>query len=275
MLTEILQPSPLLEPFVKYYKCIPANINGRFKAVPSNEMELYFNYTPIHVYVKGKYDLVNPKVCMTGLHDLDQEIYSEMSDAGRLASFVVVFQPTGISNLFRIKPSDFMNYILLPEFRFKRQLQDLWGRMELMDTADQMKKAVEKLLIEFIKKTIVKNQIINSIFAFASKNGGMLVVKDLCEIFNLTTRKLQRMLKDETGMSPKELLNIYRINYALDLLSSKNDSSLAAVSQMCGFYDQAHFIREVKSRIGFTPGQLAADPEKTTKKVDSRRFIKA
>jgi AraC-like DNA-binding protein len=275
MLTEILQPSPLLKSVVKYYKYIPENINGRFKAIPSNEIELYFNYNPIHVFVKGKYDLVNPKVCVTGLHDLDQEIYSEMSDTGRLAAFVIVFQPTGIYNLFRIKPSDFMNYILLPEFRIRRQIQDLWGSMELLESAYQMREAVEEFLFGIIKKTVVKNQIINSIFAFAHKNGGMLVVKDLCETFNLAMRKLQRMLKDETGLSPKELLNIYRINHALDLLSSKNNSNLAAVGQMCGFYDQAHFIREIKSRIGFTPGKLAAHQEKTSKKVDSRHFIRA
>lgn len=68
-------------------------------------------------------------------------------------------------------------------------------------------------------------------------------------------RHLYRIFKMNYGVSPKVLLNILRLHLCLTLMIEK-DMNLIDIASICGFYDQAHFIKEIKRYTGFSPLQL-------------------
>lgn len=70
-------------------------------------------------------------------------------------------------------------------------------------------------------------------------------------------RQLQRIFQKHYGVSPKVLLNILRLHFCLTLLQEKT-MDLSEVAAQCGFYDQAHFIKEIKRYTGFSPLKLLA-----------------
>lgn len=68
-------------------------------------------------------------------------------------------------------------------------------------------------------------------------------------------RSLYRLFMAQFGVSPKVLLNILRLHFALTLILEQQ-KSLVNIANLCGFYDQAHFNKELKKYIGITPTQV-------------------
>lgn len=79
-----------------------------------------------------------------------------------------------------------------------------------------------------------------------------LSVEALGSKLGMTRRTLERQLKNEVGYSPKEMINIQRMQQARRLLC-KPDTSVSDIALRCGFFDQAHFSHAFKKYTLETP----------------------
>lgn len=77
----------------------------------------------------------------------------------------------------------------------------------------------------------------------------------LAQDFHWSERQLYRVFKTYYGVSPKVLLNILRLHLCLTLLLEEK-MDLLDIANLCGFYDQSHFIREIKRYTGISPLKL-------------------
>jgi AraC-like DNA-binding protein len=66
-------------------------------------------------------------------------------------------------------------------------------------------------------------------------------------------KALMRLFIDITGITPKEYIQIRRINQSLAHLSQKKEIKSQELADMFGFYDSAHFTNEFKKFTGKTP----------------------
>jgi AraC-like DNA-binding protein len=74
-------------------------------------------------------------------------------------------------------------------------------------------------------------------------------------------RQLSRLFYDEIGVAPRVFLNIVRLHRSLRLLASRERSGtvegapgdLAELAVATGFFDQPHFIREIRRYAGVSP----------------------
>jgi len=75
----------------------------------------------------------------------------------------------------------------------------------------------------------------------------------------LSMRQLRRLCMERAGVSPKYLRRILRFRKAVERITAlTTDSSRpnwADFAAACGYYDQAHFIREFQEFAGYTPGR--------------------
>jgi AraC-like DNA-binding protein len=75
----------------------------------------------------------------------------------------------------------------------------------------------------------------------------------------LSTRQLRRICLDRAGVSPKFLIRILRLRDAAERISqiaaAMTPPNWAEFALSCGYYDQAHFIRDFQQFTGFTPGR--------------------
>jgi len=83
-------------------------------------------------------------------------------------------------------------------------------------------------------------------------------VLEIAKRFGYHERHLYRVFKMNYGVSPKVLLNILRLHLCLTLLLEEN-MSLIDISNLCGFYDQSHFIKEIKKYTGISPLKMIED----------------
>jgi len=77
-------------------------------------------------------------------------------------------------------------------------------------------------------------------------------VTQLADRFNLSERQFDRKFKEYAGFSPKTYLRLVRLNQVLK--QHNQNKPLGLIAQECGYYDQSHFIHDVKAFTGYHPG---------------------
>ncbi len=82
--------------------------------------------------------------------------------------------------------------------------------------------------------------------------GGKITSAELARAAGTSVRGLERAFDRDYGLSPRQYLRRLRMQTACQLLVSTR-STLAQISDRCGFSDQSHFNRDFKRMTGMTP----------------------
>lgn len=77
-------------------------------------------------------------------------------------------------------------------------------------------------------------------------------VADLADRFAMTQRTLQRLFARHVGATPKQVLQRFRHQRAVDLLADA-PPSLARVAADLGYFDQSHFVADFRGATGRAP----------------------
>ena len=85
----------------------------------------------------------------------------------------------------------------------------------------------------------------------------ILKVDTLCDIFSLNKRQLQRLFSEYAGVSPKWVIERYRMHEALEKLAGTPPPDLATLAVSLGYFDQAHFQKAFRKMTGKSPGSYA------------------
>jgi AraC-like DNA-binding protein len=82
-------------------------------------------------------------------------------------------------------------------------------------------------------------------------------VDELAARHAMSPRTLQRLFRRYVGVSPKWVLQRYRLHEAAERIAEGRDGDWAATALELGYFDQAHFIRDFKALIGASPARYA------------------
>jgi len=82
-------------------------------------------------------------------------------------------------------------------------------------------------------------------------------VGDLTGWTGRSTRSLQRLFQRYVGVSPKWVLQRYRLHEAAARLAEGTDRTWTDVAVELGYFDQSHFIRDFSRAVGMTPAAYA------------------
>ena len=100
--------------------------------------------------------------------------------------------------------------------------------------------------------------LVNRIVAWLVEHPEVTRVAEVAEAFDLGERRLQRLVEQRVGLSPKWLIQRRRLHDAVQQLKA-GVSSLAGLAAELGYADQAHFTHDFRAVSGMTPGEYLAD----------------
>ena len=81
---------------------------------------------------------------------------------------------------------------------------------------------------------------------------GQLSIEDFSAVAGVGERQLRRTCIKHSGLAPKQLARILRFRHAITRLrTGKQDMTGLALD--CGYYDQAHMIRDFRDLAGISP----------------------
>jgi AraC-like DNA-binding protein len=84
------------------------------------------------------------------------------------------------------------------------------------------------------------------------RNRGHLSVAEFADAAGVGDRQLRRSCQKHAGLGPKQLARILRFRHASAALRG-GVANLAGLALDCGYYDQAHLIRDFRALAGTSP----------------------
>ncbi|MBO6545469.1 MAG: AraC family transcriptional regulator [Balneolaceae bacterium] len=179
---------------------------------------------------------------------ISAEVHSSM--------FVIRFTPTGLFQLLGVSMDELRDQVFDAELFFGSSIRTLRDQLLEAPTPECKFKAVSNWLSE----KMISNQQINPVVNFAidhiTKNPSLDQVGRLSQITGYSQKQLIHLFKTHLGLTPKYFQRIMRFNLVLKELDQTSRINWTALSQQCGFYDQAHFIREFQKFSGFNPTEF-------------------
>jgi AraC-like DNA-binding protein len=89
-------------------------------------------------------------------------------------------------------------------------------------------------------------------------SAGTVPMSELQRELGCSSRHLSARFGEHVGMSPKRFARMVRFERAVERLRHSDDE-LGVIAVDCGYYDQAHFNRDVRAFAGVAPGALLAE----------------
>ncbi len=140
--------------------------------------------------------------------------------------------------------------------------------LQLLETNDWKNRIalIENFLLERLSacgKKMNKIGVVNDIMNEIGREDFYENINGLALRFGITSRYLQKLFLQYTGLTPKLYTKINRFQNSLKLVS-KRDRSLTSIAYDCGYFDQSHFIREFKYFTGSTPSGYSQENSPVT-----------
>lgn len=136
-----------------------------------------------------------------------------------------------------------------------------WPRFEQKLFSGKDIHAMVKIAEEFLRakriSVSVEAMLVRRIVSRTFSDPTILKVETLCEKFSLNKRQLQRLFSEYAGVSPKWVIERYRMHEALEKLAAEKPPDLATLAVSLGYFDQAHFQKAFRKMTGKSPGTYA------------------
>ena len=102
---------------------------------------------------------------------------------------------------------------------------------------------------------------------------GQYRIDELADYCHLSVRQLERGFREVVGVSPKELARTLRFDRAKTRLMFDPDVDLTRLAQDCGYFDQAHFIKDFRAFAGKTPTEFVQQTREFREYLKSKDVV--
>jgi len=187
-------------------------------------------------------------------------------------ALTIQFLPQAIPRFFGLSAYSFKNLLVALEDVDAEMTEALESEVASEENSVSVLNNCLNILHCHCKNKVEDNQRIEFLVEELLRAKGDLKINDLAYSSNLSIRRLQQLFKDSFGMSPKMYSRIIKMQYhSYQLLHGKNLDAIIPD----GYYDQSHFIHELKRQTNMLPSEYAGyinDPAKKQAYLSSNLF---
>ena len=180
-----------------------------------------------------------------------------ISPNGTVQLLGIRFHPGGTAPFLRVPMNELTDRIV----ELGSLSSELERELSLVskDLSSLMEKtsAIESVLMARLLRGSYDSSVIK-LAARIVKSAGRVSVDQLATAAGISSRQLERLFLREIGIGPKLLGRILRFQQVFRAVE-RVDSAWASIAVECGYYDQAHLIRDFAQFAGQTPAVLVAE----------------
>ncbi len=147
-------------------------------------------------------------------------------------------------------------------------LEDLWGRAAASELRERLLEAttpaarfaiVERELRARVTRPLARHRAVRFALGELERTRGSMPLGEISQAVGLSARRLIEAFKAEVGLTPKLFGRILRFQSATETLFACPGVDHASLAVSCGYYDQAHLIRDFRAFAGMTPASYVRD----------------
>lgn len=247
-------PSEALQPFIKCYYIFEPDEGALFEdnAYATGCIEMMFNLgTGSWQINNGDGFITTPSIELWG------QIIQPLAfrSIGKNSMFGVRFYPHAASVFLNEDVSLFNNRISDLADVAGKHVKEIYSKLQETISVQQRIGYLDVFFLQrlsLFKKRMEKTLLVNSVMNEFKQHDFFDNIETVASRHGITSRYLQKLFVQHTGLTPKLYSKIHRFQNSLQLVAAQK-LSLTSIAYECGYFDQSHFIREFKSFTGRTP----------------------
>lgn len=187
-------------------------------------------------------------------------------------ALTIQLEPFAIPGLWGIAAADVRDRVV----SLADMDKELANQLEELLTLEKNPDTVLHKTAKILKSRLYGNGIdprVRSACDYLLQARGQGAIAELADHVNLSQRRLQQLFRDYFGLTAKSYSRVVRLQYhTCELLTGKSFDTMVPD----GFYDQSHFLHDLKRQTGLLPGEYADvinDPAHKPAYLSSNLFL--
>ena len=235
---------PDLAELVAHCWCVRWDLRGRephlVQVLPSPSVQLVFEGGRSRVHGVGT-----------------RKFTTQLQDAGEILG--VAFRPAGFRPFAVAAVSRLTDRVVPGSHVFGPDADALAERLPTLDGVVRRVTAAETFIRDRLPPPDPNVPAVNRIVDQVILERSIVRVDDITRQARIGRRTLQRLFREYVGVTPKWVIQCYRLQEAADRLGSDEDVDLAALALELSYADQAHFARDFRAVVGRSPAAYGRD----------------
>jgi AraC-like DNA-binding protein len=250
---QVYTPSHELQPFVKCFWSLDDDEKKepvKQRILPDGCMEMIFHYGDRYrQYFEDGSSVIQPRSFVFG----QITKYIEIAPIGISGIISARFLPDGISPFIKMPVTQLENRAVALTEVFKDEGNNLEQEVINATRNDDRIKLIETFLLSKLTQQNMIDIITKSCVDIIFQSQGQISMGALAGKMNINRRNMERRFISVVGMSPKQLAKLARLQATLKMLGQKKFNTLTEIAYENGYFDQAHFIKDLKEFTGMNP----------------------
>ncbi|MFY9116747.1 MAG: helix-turn-helix domain-containing protein [Bacteroidales bacterium] len=233
------------------------------KFIPTKYSGIVFHFDDLPT-LSAPFQMQLPKYFVVPLRPVATTIRLE----GNLHTFIALCKPTVLSAILHIELTHpTLPYVPLPAALF----EPLWQELSKA-TTDQER---VDIFCSYFNTKICKNykpDELDTLYDYILTRSKATRICDIISEYSKSNRTLQRAFYKRTGITPKSLLRIVRINHIWQSIKNGTPPDYQDLVLEGNYFDQTHFIKDFKAITGETPGSFFNRDLKIVKALSGNKY---
>ena len=181
----------------------------------------------------------------------------KFSFPGKIELFTIKLQPWVSHHFF---PQNLLNCVSDLQNSYEGKINKLWGDLFASTSFEEKVDFAEKFLLNIKMPERRDYSLPMKICEEIYRANGMISVKALMEKFPGSRQKINRDFTVSTKFSIKEFAILIKLREAIRFKHQNPEESFTDIALEFGYFDQSHFIKDIKRITSVTPGSLFSIP---------------
>jgi len=249
---DYIEPINILSKYIKNYFFVetdnPIDFLPNERVYPCGYATMVFHYGSPSIFQKkdsSKY--IEPNLVICG----QQTSYYDLSLSGKTGMILIVFRPHGVKSFFNFPITELLNENLSLQDLANNETNELEDKLFNSPNNKQRVVHFENFLI---KRLIHNNEFerVEHAIKIIENSKGQIKAQDIAHEVCLGIKQFERTFSKYVGVNPKKFASIVRFQNVIQM-KNKHKTSMTQLAFDNGYYDQSHFIHDIKSLTGLTP----------------------
>ncbi len=235
------------------------------RIIPDGACVLIFNFGDTVVSEAQHIQKDFKKTLFTGVFSHFSSI-NYIPDKHQHKQIGIIFKPAGSYPFIRKPIIDFKNLAIETDSFDSKQFDEIHERLANETSIERRLFLLENILLGLLKKNFEDNVILELITLV--KMNPQMNIKDLVNKTGYSQQHLNRILGKYAGMNAKGFQKIFRLNAAIKAIQTTAlEMNLTDIAYRFNYFDQAHFIHDIKEMTGIVPKEYRSAQQPTSGRV--------
>jgi len=259
-------PHPLLRPYIVNYWSLSSDIAGLAPEesciVPDGNTSLMFIdeilYRRRPQQAQASRHL---RQCLL-IGQKSQPVFYSFPPGQTIETFGVRFRPLGLDRFIKVPMHQLSDLTVEAERLFGPAINSLYQRLLEQKDLSSVRFFLDKFFLGRLERPTEKYGLAQQLVGQILRQKGQVKIADLTSRSAVSARQADRLFRHFLGLSPKHFARIIRFNHCIYEYNRKSFDKLTDLAYANGYFDQMHFIKEVKSFTLKTPGHFFNVPSR-------------